>query len=324
MNDDDLNLCAQVYTWNVKGECILRNVPELGGAPPTTSKSVVSAGTWGASALTQLLEWNGKVTVGDVAVVVTEASLRTAQKLPSEGATEEEAGDKLGMVPAGTMAIVVGKSPPTVAGYSERIMVKLPGFSLDDSELVAPSQPFDFYHPSTAVSGWVSKVTKSGQLRVIMAPDVKKQEFVMNSKTMTKPVQDLKKNDVCIVVSSASVRSTEALESTSTSKQKLKTVGVKLIDLPTGTSPRCMAQNACRPDMSVVSVWAARGFGQLTEDCVRRDRLPRTPAWRQEGQQGAEGIRHNFAGEGCLPRHRRHQAGLGERHYWQEPAAPHQ
>lgn len=45
MNDDDLNLCAEVYTWNVNGECILRNVPELGGAPPTTSKSVVSAGT---------------------------------------------------------------------------------------------------------------------------------------------------------------------------------------------------------------------------------------------------------------------------------------
>ena len=85
MNDDDLNLCAKVYTWNVNGECILRNVPELGGAPPTTSKSVVSAGTWGARALKQLLEWNGKVTVGDVAVVVTEASLRTAQKLPSEG-----------------------------------------------------------------------------------------------------------------------------------------------------------------------------------------------------------------------------------------------
>ena len=64
------------------------------------------ASTWTTERLKQLVAWNGKVTAGSYAVVISEASLRSTEKLPSEGATGHDAGIKLGTVPAGTMVVV--------------------------------------------------------------------------------------------------------------------------------------------------------------------------------------------------------------------------
>ena len=50
------------------------------------------ASTWTTERLKQLVAWNGKVTAGSYAVVISEASLRSTEKLPSEGATGHDAG----------------------------------------------------------------------------------------------------------------------------------------------------------------------------------------------------------------------------------------
>ena len=49
------------------------------------------ASTWTTELLKQLVAWNGKVTAGAYAVVISEASLRSTEKLPSEGATGHDA-----------------------------------------------------------------------------------------------------------------------------------------------------------------------------------------------------------------------------------------
>ena len=49
------------------------------------------ASTWTTERLKQLVAWNGKVTAGAYAVVISEASLRSTEKLPSEGATGHDA-----------------------------------------------------------------------------------------------------------------------------------------------------------------------------------------------------------------------------------------
>ena len=157
------------------------------------------ASTWTTELLKQLVAWNGKVTAGAYAVVISEASLRSTEKLPSEGATGHDAGIKLGTVPAGTMVVVEDMSKPTVAGYSERVRVRLPGFSLTKGAepLSAPAAPFDFANPTTEVTGWISKVTKQGQLRLVNLPDMASAK--VNGKT--RMFQDLKAGDVCIIAS---------------------------------------------------------------------------------------------------------------------------
>ena len=79
-----------------------RQVSELCRRRPTRSPPFVAttpserhhrnmASTWTTERLKQLVAWNGKVTAGAYAVVISEASLRSTEKLPSEGATGHDA-----------------------------------------------------------------------------------------------------------------------------------------------------------------------------------------------------------------------------------------
>lgn len=81
------------------------------------------------------------------------------------------------------------------------------------------------------MTGWISKVTKQGQLRLVNLPDMASAK--VNGKT--RMFQDLKAGDVCIIASQVRVRSEEILESLLEEGQHTDVAGCFLDELQSGT-----------------------------------------------------------------------------------------